>query len=199
MREQIRWLWYIFLVVILIGCSDLRRAADVKLDTASRHVLNGMKLLEAGKVEAPLAEFSRALELDPQYAPAYVGLGLVYGFKSVYDTAMKKMSAAGLYARNDEQHLMIHIGFMRLYLMGREEISQHWLKKIEEQFHKAVLIDPEAPEPFFYMGLAYKFSFCFDDARKQFIRVIELDKEFAKAAAEEYAIIQKIERDLSDK
>ncbi len=196
MSEQIRWLWLIILVIFFIACGDSRISPNVKLDTASRHVLNGMKLLEAGKIKAPLAEFLRALELEPEYAPAYVGLGLVYGFQSDYVQAMEKMNKADLYARNREQNLKANVGFMRVYLMGREEISQKWLKKIEEHFQKAVEMAPGAPEPFFYMGLAYKLSFRFEKARKHFIQVIELDKEYAKAAAEEYSVIQKIERNV---
>lgn len=198
MRGQIRWLLFFLTVIILFACDSSRMPTDVRLDTASRHVSNGMKLLDAGKIEAPLAEFSRALELEPKYAPAHVGLGLVHGFKSDYYKAMENMNAADLYAMGQEQDLLVNIGFMRIFLMGREQISENWLKKIEERFQKAIQLTPEAPEPYFYMGLAYKLSLRFDEARKQFIRVIELDKEYVKAAAEEYAIIQKIERKVSE-
>ena len=51
------------------------------LDTPENHVNNGNILLKSGKIDDAFREFSRAQELDANYAPAYVGLGLVYGVK----------------------------------------------------------------------------------------------------------------------
>jgi tetratricopeptide (TPR) repeat protein len=64
------------------------------LDTPVNHVNNGNILLKAGKIDDALREFSRAKKLDPNYSPAYVGLGLVYGIKGDEETSAMYMKKA---------------------------------------------------------------------------------------------------------
>jgi tetratricopeptide (TPR) repeat protein len=61
------------------ACGPIIAYHQAALDTPSRHVDNGMKFLQISKIDAAVLEFSRATELNPEYAPAYTGLGLAYG------------------------------------------------------------------------------------------------------------------------
>jgi len=96
---------YIFAVICLFflyACGPKAVAPKAELDTPEHHVANGKKLLKAGKLDDAFKEFTRAKGLDPKHAPAYVGLGLVYGFKNEFRNAFSHMKAGKKYAEGME-------------------------------------------------------------------------------------------------
>ncbi|MEA3279074.1 MAG: hypothetical protein U9Q38_00525 [Thermodesulfobacteriota bacterium] len=181
-------------VLFLYACGPKAMAPRAELDTPEHHVTIGNKLLKAGKIDDAYREFNRAKELNPKFSPAYVGLGLVDGFRDNFKAGLKTMKEARKYARGDEQKIAVNVGFMRLYIMGKENVDKNWLKLVEKEFNKAMLIAKDVSEPYFYMGLAYKMSYKFRQAVDQFSRVLELDKGYIAEADKEYALVQKIER-----
>ena len=194
---NIRKLFYLitgFCMLLMVACGPKPMAPKAELDTPMHHVKNGNKMLKAGKIDAALREFTRAKELDPKYSPAYVGLGLVQGIKGDYENGFKQLKIAGKYAKEDEQKIAVHVGYMRLYILGGDKIEENWLKKVERSFKKSIKIDPDNPEPYYFMGIAYKMSFEFEAASSQFAKVLEINKGFIQEADKEYAIIQKIQR-----
>ncbi len=88
-------------IIFLFACGPRVYSPEAKLDTPSHHVENGMRLLNAGKVEAAFREFSRAKELDTAYAPAYVGLGLCYGLKGDFEKGLEIMKEVERYTRKN--------------------------------------------------------------------------------------------------
>jgi tetratricopeptide (TPR) repeat protein len=76
---------------LMAACAQAVYSPDQALDTPQRHVDNGMRFLHAGKVEDAFREFQRAKELDANYAPAYVGLGLSYGLMGNYQKGLETM------------------------------------------------------------------------------------------------------------
>ena len=181
-------------LLVLSACGPKALAPEAELDTPMHHVKNGNKMLKAGKIDGAFREFNRAKELDPKYSPAYVGLGLVYGFKGEYKNGFKHLKIGNKYADGKEQKINVNVGYMRLFIMGRDKIDKDWLEEVESKFKRSINIDPEVSAPYFYMGIAYKMSFEFQKAAGQFSKVLDLDKEFVKEADKEYAIIQKIQR-----
>ena len=181
-------------LLFLFACGPKAMAPKAELDTPEHHVTNGNKLLKAGKIDVAYREFNRAKELNPKFSPAYVGLGLVEGFRNDFVKGLKTMKTAKKYARGDEQKIAVNVGFMRLYIMGRENVDKNWLKLVEEEFDKVMLIAKDVSEPYFHMGLAYKMSYKFRQAADQFSRVLELDNGYIAEADKEYALVQKIER-----
>lgn len=181
-------------MLFLYACGPKAMAPKAELDTPEHHVTNGNKLLKAGKTDDAYREFNRAKELNPKFSPAYVGLGLVEGFRDDFIKGLKTMKDARKYARGDEQEIAVNVGFMRLYIMGKTNVDKNWLKLVEKEFDKAVSIGKDVSEPYFYMGLAYKMSYKFRKAADQFSKVLELDNEYIAEADKEYALVQKIER-----
>lgn len=192
MIKLIRFFYGTFSLFFLFSCIPEIIPQDALLDTPSRHYNNGMKLLQAGKINASYTEFNRALELDREYAPGYVGLGLVAGLRGDYAEAMNKMEVANLYTRNTYESMMVHVGRMRIYIMGREKFSQNWLENVEKYYERSILLAPDFPDPYFVMGLAYKISWMPDKALEQFLRVVEINKEFAQEASDQISEIQNI-------
>ena len=77
---------YLVLGVFFIGaCGPDTIFLRPHLDTPSQHVKNGHSLLERGKIDAAHNEFERAMDLNEDYAPAYVGLALVKGYRGDVD------------------------------------------------------------------------------------------------------------------
>ena len=83
----------VFVAGWMAACAQTVYSPDQALDTPQRHVDNGMRFLHAGKVEDAFREFQRAQELDANYAPAYVGLGLSYGLMGDYQKGLETMEA----------------------------------------------------------------------------------------------------------
>lgn len=181
-------------LIFLYACGPKAMAPKAELDTPEHHVVNGNKLMKAGKIDAAFREFNRAKELNPKFSPAYVGLGLVEGLRADFNNGLKTMKEARKYAKGDEQKIEVNVGFIRLYIMGKTNIDENWLKLVEEEFDKAMLISENVSEPYFYMGLAYKISYKFRQAVDQFSKVLELDNGYIAEADKEYALVQKIER-----
>jgi type IV pilus assembly protein PilF len=79
--------WILFALVLLSACattgSNTGGNSDIYNETAvagraRAHVDLGAAYLQQGKFEIALSEFNEATQIDPTYALAYNGLGLVY-------------------------------------------------------------------------------------------------------------------------
>ena len=182
------------LICLLAACGLKAEAPKVKLDTPQHHVKNGNKLLQNGKIDAAFYEFTRAKELDPEYAPAYMGIGLVEAYRGDFANGLKTMKTARKYARDDEQKRSVSVGYMRVYILGGEKIDKDWLALVEEEFSAVKRNRPDHPEAHYYMGVAYKLSFEFAKASEQFKKVLQPNTGFIAEADREYALTQKIER-----
>jgi hypothetical protein len=101
-------------IFFLSACGPISSYHHTALDTPSRHVANGMKFLQINKLDAAVLEFSRATELDPEYAPAYSGLGLAYGRMGDFVKGYEFMELANKKARGYEQESAIKDARMQL-------------------------------------------------------------------------------------
>ncbi|RLB25117.1 MAG: hypothetical protein DRG73_02655 [Deltaproteobacteria bacterium] len=186
---------FISLILTIGGCAPKQRAPVSTLDTPEHHVFTGMKLLETGKLSDAEREFNLGKELDHKYAPAYRGLGLVFAYKGEFKPAFKNMSKAKKLAKSKDEEARVYIGYMRLYTQQRDK---DWLDDVVDNFRKAnkILkkIHKDWPDPYFYMGLAYKESYKFSDAAEQFKKVLEINTTLVDKADYELKLVQKIER-----
>jgi tetratricopeptide (TPR) repeat protein len=106
----------------LVSCGPETILLRPSLDTPSHHVDNGYKLMAYGKTDAAVREFKRSMELNPEYAPAYVGLGIVYGMQGDLEQGRTLMRKAKSLARNGEQKKEVEMGFERLDYIEAEEL-----------------------------------------------------------------------------
>lgn len=177
----------------ILACQPKAVPPEAMLDSPLRHVSNGNKLLAAQKYDAAHYEFSRAKELDPKSVAAHIGLGLVAGHRGDYTEGFKNLRNARWYALDSNRTIYdVRLGYMQLYLLGRQKIEKKWLDRIEQEFTKAKRLRPGAPEPFYYLGLAYKQAYRFTDARDQFQKIIDLNNRLLEAAEQELSLVQKI-------
>ena len=163
------------------------------LDTPEHHAANGNTLLSAGKIDAAFDEFNRAKALAPQFSSAYVGLGLVYGYKNDFKNAFDAIKTAEGFARGNEDMAVVYVGMMRLYIMGRERVDQDWLRRVEIYYDQALAVSGESPQPHYFMGMAYQVGHEFQLAAKQFIKVMDMGGAYAEEAKKECSSIRRIE------
>ena len=102
------------------GCCPIASYHQQSLDSPSRHVDNGMKLLNINKFDAALLEFSRARELDPGFAPAYTGLAIAYGKMGELDKGYEFIELAQKNARGSEQESAVNNARLELDSLKRK-------------------------------------------------------------------------------
>ena len=188
---------FVLLVVIAIGafvfsCAPEARKPLSQLDTPEHHTYTGLKLLNQGKYQYAEREFELAIQLDPKYSKAYVGLGLTKAYKREFESAFDLMKDAWGYAKTKEEKVFVHVGKIRLYTMSKEK--KNWLGLAEDQFKYAVDIDPKSSAAYYFMGIAYKGGLEFDLAGKMFSKVLDLNDDYVGKANSEWKLIQKIQR-----
>ena len=182
----------VFCLTLLYGCGPIVMA-PAQLNSPEYHVKNGKMLMKTGKLEDAFAEFKWAKGLDPTYAPAYTGMGLVYGLQGEFEKGLSTMTPAMQYAQTDAQKIDVHVGYMRFYLSGQDRIDPNWMWIVRQNYEAVVAIDPNSPRPYFYMGLAYKAALDFPSALSEFQRVIDLNKSYREDAEREYTNLKRIE------
>lgn len=183
-----------FMLLFVYACGPKIRAPEAELDTPEHHVMNGMKLLKKGNFDDAFRDFTLAKELDPKFSDAYIGLGLVCGHRGDFKKAMKNMKLAKKYADTKQKEANAYIGYVRLYVIGKDKIDKDWLKEAEDAFEDAIDLVPDSSGAHFYMGVAYKEAFEFNKASRQFAKVLDLNDEYTADADAEYKVVQKIQR-----
>mgnify|MGYP001823804766 CR=1 FL=1 len=106
-------------LLTLVSCGPEPILLRPSLDTPFQHVDNGYKLMAYGKIDAAIREFKRSMELDAGYAPAYVGLGIVYGMEGDPARGRILMEKARTLARSEEHKKEVEMGFERLDYMEK--------------------------------------------------------------------------------
>lgn len=177
--------------VMITSCAKPPRKPEAALDTPEHHVFSGNKLLEKGDYAGAQREFVLAMQLDKKYSPAYVGLGLAFGYQNAFETAYENMKKAKSLAEKPDEKVTAHVGMIRLYSMERKE---KWLDKAEDEFKDAIKLSPKSSAAYFYMGKAYKFAFNFGKAGEMFKKVLDINDKYLVEADNEWKVVQKIQR-----
>ncbi len=185
------WLATVFSIC---GCATKPRPAESVLDTPEHHVQSGMKLIAMEKYDDAMREFDLAKGLDPKFPPAFVGSGLVLGYKGDFKQGLKDMDKALDLAKTKEHEVDANVGLIRLYLLGQESASENWLSKARKAYKKAVRISPESSAAHYYMGECFKEGLMFGEASDLFKKVLDINDGYVVEANDAWKLVQKIER-----
>jgi len=180
----------IFLALALVmGCGPKPIKEESVLDTPDNHFNQGLRELDRGNLDDAMREFERAKALNPKYAEAYSGMGLVLAeqgdFKKALDLADKGID------KNDKS---VDCRIIKGRILVKQRKGDDWIKKAVKEFDKAIKLNPQSGKAYFYKGIAYKEAYMFGEAASAFRKVIELKGDFAAQADKEWSIVQKIER-----
>ncbi|MCP3954717.1 MAG: tetratricopeptide repeat protein [Desulfobacterales bacterium] len=117
----------------------------VDFDSVSLNI-SGDRYYQMGDVNQAMAEFNRALELDPGNVNVHNSLGVCYGVLGAYEKAVKIFeTSAGL--APDELMPVYNIGLAKLMIGDKETALVSFLAAAQK--------DPEVFEPTFQVGRLY--------------------------------------------
>ncbi|MFO7985868.1 MAG: tetratricopeptide repeat protein [Desulfatiglandaceae bacterium] len=173
------------------GCAPKKDVREDVLDTPQHHVSSGFKLLKKDYIFHAEREFLLALELDPQSWNAHRGLGLVYAGKSQFSLALTHMRKAEAGAKTDVAQALVDVGFMRIYM---QQGAEDWFDQVCQSYSDALSHDPALPDPYYYMGMAFKKLNRLSEARRAFKKVIEIDKGLVAESQQELRAIDRFEK-----
>ena len=139
--------------VMLIGCGGSRPATVERSNpntpanvTVAQRVKAGEVLREAGQLDAALAEFNRALEINPDYIDAYLGIGGVERDQRQYEEARETYRRA-LRIDGFSFDARYYLGLMQQVL---GETGQAIL-----EYQRALDINPDDPDAHRDLATAY--------------------------------------------
>jgi len=173
----------------LEGCTPQVTPRGNLLDTPEHHVQSGTKLLKLGKYEDALREFELAKELAPAFSRAYVGSGLVWGYKGDFKQGIKDIEKAKDLASTDEEKVYANVGLIRLCVIGKESAHEKWIEESESAYKEAVDLLPESSDAHYYMGKAYKEALNLKRARDLFKKVLEINSAYVFEAKQDLNLI----------
>jgi Flp pilus assembly protein TadD len=130
--------------------------------SAQEHMERGRALLNAGNLNAAIAELSTAASLDPKLAEAHTLLGLAYDRKGLAERAQQSFETA-LHSRDDEAMHLNNLGYLE-YKNGEYDKAVKYLKR-------AAKLAPNDQRIWNNLGLAQSELGKFRDAYKSFARV----------------------------
>ena len=175
--------------LILGGCGPKPIKKESVLDTPDNHYNQGLREVVADQLDAAMEEFQRAIDLDPDYPGGYVGMGLAVAKKKDYKAAFKWVDKG---IGKDNKFIDGPIAKGLIYMMEKKD--DDWIKDAVKQFERALRIDPNSEKAFFYMGLAHKEAYQFNEAVTAFGKVVAMKGDFAGRANAEWELVQKIVR-----
>jgi tetratricopeptide (TPR) repeat protein len=134
-------------------------------------------------------EFAAAQELDGQNVAASVGLALVKAKRRDYVPARRLLGRALDLASDQASRYMVHVGYLQV---NTEEKGKDWLEQALTHYEQAVRLNPNAADAYYFMGLAYKESFNFQDAKNMFEKAQEIPGPLQLEAAVEATLMESI-------
>lgn len=191
------------LLAATIGCAPKARKAGGVMDDPQTHYKQGMKYWDEERYKPAEEEFNLARTLDYKYAPAYSGLALVTAKKAQdekdidksAETFKEALKLADKAQELDSKLPLVYIAKGIVITIKNEgKPAKDWLEDVENQYEKAIKIDPSNSEAYYRRGVCYKKAYEFSKAASDFRKVLDLNKDFTIPANEQWELVQKIER-----
>ena len=133
--------------------------------SAIEKVKHGMELQQAGKNAEAEAEFRKAVEIAPAFAPAYTALGKLILQTGKPEAALEHLRTAIRYDDKDfDAHLNLGIALLNLKTYDQAE----------PEFVAAAFLDRTAVTPHYYLGLLFVMKNDLNVAQKAFETAREL-------------------------
>ncbi|HKF49951.1 MAG TPA: tetratricopeptide repeat protein [Terracidiphilus sp.] len=116
-------------------------------DSGSLHVLMGRAYRDGGDINAAMAEFRRAIEIDPRTPHAHYFLGLAQLFANDW----KPTPAIEEEIRKEAQ--IYPDDYLANYMLGVTTAGERKYDESDKYLEAAARIDPQSPDPYLYLGM----------------------------------------------
>lgn len=143
----------------------------IKVETAI-YLFKGIDYDNKKMFDESIAEFRKAIEINPNYAEAYHNLGLVYHHKAMFDEAIAELKKVIEIDPNlPEAH----------YNLGVAYHNKGMLDEAIAEYKKAIEINPNYADAHNTLGLAYYSKGMLDEAVAEYRKAIEINPGHAVA------------------
>ncbi len=156
-------------ISVLTECIPLAKDADEK---SKIYYNRGANYGRKGEHDRALEDYSKAIELKPDYADAYHDRGVTYGRKGEYDRALENFSKA-IELKPDDADAYHNRG------VAYNKKGEH--DRALEDFSKAIELKPDYAEAYNNRGLSYNRKGEYDRALEDHNKAIELKLDYAGA------------------
>jgi len=170
----------LFLILVSGSCSRYGQAPQKQqIDTCESCYLRGLEYLEQGELEIAFEKFEMARSLDPNYVPAYEGMGR---------TALAEGDI--LQARRYfDSGLQLDAEFAPLYVgVGRALAGQQRGEEAVEQFQRALELEPQYADAYYYLAKTYVDLGLYSQAEESFKKTIDRNPSHT-GASEDWAAL----------
>lgn len=180
-------------LIVAAGCAKHVSKCVSPEDNPAHHYLQGMQLLEKGKIDDAQAKFDRAIYCEQDYGPAYGALALLSALKAKeakeayrqvdVDKAYEDLKLAYKNAASKEDEFAADLASMRVYSALK---PKKWLGYAEDYYKSAMKLKVDENKLIYYdgreaasyfMGMAYLDAREFQKARDRFGDVLAAKKE----------------------
>ncbi|HON57985.1 MAG TPA: S-layer homology domain-containing protein [Smithella sp.] len=185
-----RFIFCIFVLLVISACGKKALTPTSQLDTPGHHVYTGLKLLELGKYSDAKREFQMASKIDPLYSKSYTGMALVQMAMGNPALAWENLDLGLKSVRSEEDRLFVNVAKIRYHTFQKSEAN--WLDLSKKQFEEAIALDSKHAPAYYYMGLAYKEALEFDLAAQMFAKVMDQKTEHMTDAKEQTDFLEKV-------
>jgi O-antigen ligase/Flp pilus assembly protein TadD len=140
----------------------------IKPYRAELHLYQGRRWLIDGNYKNALPVISYARELDPHNGRILHALGATYYNLGEFNQAIYYLQEAKKY--------MIDVN--TFYILGLSYSKLNMFKKAEEEFKRAIYLNPKFTEVYHYLGLLYFQQENYDKAVEQWNKILEIEPNF---------------------
>ena len=178
----------------------------VNLVTAEEYMQRGTAFYNKNNFDLAVADFTRAIKIEPKSARAYLQRGLAYSGKGEQDNAFADFAKAvevdpnfeeGYYVRGQvyanknkldaavsdyTKAVQINPKYVQAYLnRGFINVNRGKLEEGIADFNKIININPAIPVAYYVRGIAYANKGNLEQAIKDYTKAIELNPQYTEA------------------
>ena len=152
--------------------TELINSEEEPLRKARAYCVRSIVRRNKGDYDDAIADCTKAIKLDPQYARAYLFRGLAYNCKGNYDRAIADYAKA----------IELDPKYTKIYLIrGLAYVTQDNYNRAIADYTVAIKLDPKYAEAYIFRGFAHSLQGNYDQAIEDYTQVTELSPKYAGA------------------
>lgn len=179
-------------VFAALGCATQSPIPLRILDSSEHHVMNGIKLMQRGRLEHALREFDLALSQDPDCSTAHRGKALIFGMSRDFEKAFTELHKAIRHTAPDDLRGSIHKSLNSC--CRRSVPSSLMTKQMEEIPFSARSHIAHFLNEYFVMGVSYKDGHGFHNKVEALDASLEASHAFIEEATAKVHFAGELER-----
>ncbi len=160
--------------------SGLSYCSTLGLVNAGAFKDRGIERMKKGDDEGAIADFERAIEINPKEADAFYNMGLIKGEIRDYKSALTFMNKADAIRPNEKYKRRIGEYKSEIERLERERLERERLERIENitaDYNKAIEIDPQDADAYNNRGFAKNKSGDYQGAIADFNKALAINPQ----------------------